>query len=253
MPTPPKAWPAPSAMRPPHASASSACWACGATRPPSSYPIACPTCPPTVRDLPDVERTAIAQRLDVQAARLATEQTARNLGLTQTTRFINVLELGLIRNSSNDSPTTRGWEVSLELPLFNWGGARVAKAEAIYMQSVHVAADTAIHARSEVREAYGKPAARPTTSPATSATRSCPCANASPKKTCCATTACSSACSNCWPMRAPRSGGVATYIDTLREFWLAQADLDMALIGPANLSASTAPRAAAPEAAGAGH
>lgn len=39
-----------------------------------------PDLPPTVRDLPDVERTAIAQRLDVQAARLATEQTARNLG-----------------------------------------------------------------------------------------------------------------------------------------------------------------------------
>ncbi len=73
---------------------------------------------------------ALAQRLDVQGARLAVEQTARNLGLTRTTRFINVLELGVLRNSSNEAPTQRGWEISVELPLFDWGGARVARAEA---------------------------------------------------------------------------------------------------------------------------
>ena len=73
---------------------------------------------------------ALAQRLDVQGARLAVEQTARNLGLTRTTRFINVLELGVLRNSSNEAPTQRGWEISVELPLYDWGGARVARAEA---------------------------------------------------------------------------------------------------------------------------
>ena len=46
-----------------------------------------------------------ALRLDVQGARLAAEQTAANLGLTRTTRFVNVLELGLARNSSNEAPT----------------------------------------------------------------------------------------------------------------------------------------------------
>ena len=97
----------------------------------------------------------MAQRLDVQGAKLAAEQTARNLGLTRTTRFINVLELGLMRNGSNELPTQRGWEVGFELPLFDWGGARVARAEAVYMQTVHRAAETAVNARSEVREAYG--------------------------------------------------------------------------------------------------
>lgn len=43
----------------------------------------------------------------------------------------------------------------VELPLFDWGGARVARAEAVYMQAVHRAAQAAIDARSEVREAYG--------------------------------------------------------------------------------------------------
>jgi outer membrane protein TolC len=72
-------------------------------------------------ELPDVEQTALAQRLDVQGAKLAVEQTARNLGLTRMTRFVNVLELGLLRNSSNEAPTQRGWEVGFELPLFDWG------------------------------------------------------------------------------------------------------------------------------------
>ncbi len=113
-----------------------------------------PDLPKTPLDLPDVERVALAQRLDVQGARLAAERTATNLGLTRTTRFINVLELGYRNNRSNEQPTQRGWEIGFELPLFDWGGARVARAEAVYMQSVHRAAETAINARSEVREAY---------------------------------------------------------------------------------------------------
>ena len=90
----------------------------------------------------------------VVVARNGAEATARNLGLTRTTRFVNVLELGLVRNSSNESPTQKGWEIGFELPLFDWGGARVARAEGIYMQSLHRAAETAINARSEVRESY---------------------------------------------------------------------------------------------------
>lgn len=114
-----------------------------------------PELPAAPRELPDIERLALAQRLDVQGARLAAEQTARNLGLTRTTRFVNVLELGYQRNSSNEAPVQRGWEVGFELPLFDWGTARVARAESVYRQALDRAAQTAIDARSEVREAYG--------------------------------------------------------------------------------------------------
>ena len=113
-----------------------------------------PDLPKTAMNLPDIERVAMAQRLDVLGARQASELTARNLGLTRTTRFINVLELGTKRIGSNEGPTERGWEVGFELPLFDWSGARVARAEAVYMQSLHRAAETAVNARSEVREAY---------------------------------------------------------------------------------------------------
>ncbi len=113
-----------------------------------------PDLPKAPSDLPDIEQTAMAQRMDVQAAKLGTEQLARNLGLTRATRFVNVLEVGLVRNSHRDAPTEQGYTISVELPLFDWGDARVAKAEATYMQAVNRAAEAAVNARSEVRGAY---------------------------------------------------------------------------------------------------
>ena len=211
-----------------------------------------PDLPTPPRDLPDVERTALAQRLDVAAARSGVEATARNLGLTRTTRFVNVLELGLVRNSSNEGPTQKGWEIGFELPLFDWGSARVARAEAVYMQSLHRTAETAINARSEVREAYG-------------------------------------AYRSAWdiakhqrdeivPLKARISeenllryngmligvfelladarsqiASVNGAIDALRDFWIAQADLDMALVGKPSLTAAAVPAMAAGPAGDPGH
>lgn len=113
-----------------------------------------PDLPGQPRELPQVEALAIAQRLDVQAARQATALRAAELGLTRRTRFINVLELGLQRNGSKQAPTQRGVELRLELPLFDWGEARDARAEALYRQQLERTADIAIQARSQAREHY---------------------------------------------------------------------------------------------------
>jgi outer membrane protein TolC len=112
-----------------------------------------PDLPQAPREMADVEQTAIAERLDIQAARLDAEHTASTLGLSKTTRFINVLDLGAVRNSEGGT-NTRGYELSLEIPLFDWGSARVARAEATYMQSVNLLAQAAVNARSEARESY---------------------------------------------------------------------------------------------------
>lgn len=119
-----------------------------------TLPLRLPDLPKKPDDMTNVEQLAMTQRLDVQAARLSTEQLAKNLGLSKATRFINVLEVGAIRNTFNDQPIQKGYSVTLELPLFDWSGARVAKAEALYMQSINRTAEIAINARSEVREAY---------------------------------------------------------------------------------------------------
>lgn len=101
-----------------------------------------------------MEQEAMTQRLDIQIARRASESTAKSLGLTRATRFINVLEASYRNKSKTGEPRNNGYEISLELPVFDWGTARTNRAEAIYMQSLHHTADTAIRARSEVREAY---------------------------------------------------------------------------------------------------
>jgi len=100
------------------------------------------------------EQTAIDKRLDVLLARRGAQATARSLGLTRSTRFINVLEAGYANKSETGEPRQNGYEIHLELPLFDFGATRAARAEALYMQAVHRTAAVAVHARSEVRESY---------------------------------------------------------------------------------------------------
>lgn len=115
-----------------------------------------PDLPRTADQLQNLESIAMDRRLDLQAIRLEAESSARNLGLTKATRFINVLELGPARTveGQRSQPYLHGYEVSFELPIFDFGTARIAKAEAAYMQVVNRAAELAVNAQSEVREAY---------------------------------------------------------------------------------------------------
>ena len=113
-----------------------------------------PDLPADKPEFGDIEARAMTERLDIQAAKRDTESLAGSLGLTRATRFVNVLEFGPAAVREDPEPWKRGFEVSLQLPIFDWGGARVARAEAIYMQALHRVAETAVNARSEVREAY---------------------------------------------------------------------------------------------------
>jgi outer membrane protein TolC len=113
-----------------------------------------PDLPKTPREIADIESLAMRQRLDVQGAIKEAESIASSLGLTRATGFISVLELGYIRNSETGQPRQTGYEIEIRLPIFDWGGARAARAEHTYLQAVNRAADTAVRARSEVREAY---------------------------------------------------------------------------------------------------
>lgn len=113
-----------------------------------------PDLPAVAADLADVERIALERRLDVQAARLDAEATASSLGLSRITRFVSVFDLGAVDKSTTGLPTAHGYELTIALPLFDWGGARVAKAEAQYMQALERVRDAAVTARSEARAAY---------------------------------------------------------------------------------------------------
>ncbi|MFA8394352.1 TolC family protein [Burkholderia ubonensis] len=113
-----------------------------------------PDLPKARPDLGDLESYAMQNRLDIQAAKLQTQGVASSLGLTKATRFINALDVGYVNNYETDKGHVHGYEISIEIPVFDWGGAKVAWAEAIYMRSANQLARTAIDARSEVRESY---------------------------------------------------------------------------------------------------
>ena len=102
----------------------------------------------------DAEQTAIDKRLDVLMAKRATEATAKSLGLTKATRMVNVLEIGYQNKSETGSSRADGYELELELPLFDFGSTRAARAEAVYLQAVNRTAEIAVNARSEVRDSY---------------------------------------------------------------------------------------------------
>ncbi len=115
-----------------------------------------PDLPKNIAEPAQFGQQAFEERLDVQAARLQAESLAKQLGLTKTTRVINVLELGparVLEGRRGDS-YKNGVDISFELPLFDWGSAKVARAEATYMQGLHRAAYIAANAQSEMREAY---------------------------------------------------------------------------------------------------
>jgi outer membrane protein TolC len=113
-----------------------------------------PDLPKSRPELNDLETFAMQNRLDIQAAKVQTQSVASSLGLTKATRFINAVNVGYQNNFTTSDGHQQGYEISVEIPIFDWGGSKVARAEAIYMQSVNRVAETAINARSEVRESY---------------------------------------------------------------------------------------------------
>ena len=92
---------------------------------------------------------ALEARLDVQASMQAAEVAAKSLGLTRRVGFVNVLELGGARRSGD-----RGAELRLELPLFDWGQARSARAESVYAQALAQAAEVGLKARAEIASGH---------------------------------------------------------------------------------------------------
>lgn len=117
--------------------------------------------PATLPDLPaapapmeETERRALAERLDIRAARERVSGLASSFGLTQATRFFNVIEGTYVRNSETGRPLQTGYEVHIEVPIFDFGEANVVRAEAVYWEAINRLADTALNARSTVRETH---------------------------------------------------------------------------------------------------
>ena len=113
-----------------------------------------PELPASPREIAGIEQLAMERRVDVRQARRTLESLANNLGLTQSLGFINVLEVGPAQVRERGETVRNGYEISLEIPIFDFGGVKVARAEGLYMQAVERLRAIAVNARSEVRSAY---------------------------------------------------------------------------------------------------
>jgi outer membrane protein TolC len=120
--------------------------------------IALPALPARPEALPAIEKDAVRRRVDLQIARIEAEVLAKSYGLTQATRFINLLEVAGVskktRAADGDTVRQRGIEVDVQIPLFDFGEVRVREAEQSYMEAVNRLTEKAINARSEARDAY---------------------------------------------------------------------------------------------------
>ena len=107
------------------------------------------------RDVPTnrLESLAIAQRLDLAASKAELRAVVQSLGLTKTYRYVGAIEFGVDTESETDRQRVTGPRLKLELPIFNQGKGRIARLEAQLRQAERRLEAQAIDIRSEVREA----------------------------------------------------------------------------------------------------
>ena len=120
-------------------------------------PNALPPLPHRVQTLAGIEVDAVGRRVDLQIARIELDVLAKSYGLTQASRFINILDAGYadkLEKRVDERVLMRGFDVRLQIPLFDFGEVRVRQAEATYMQAVNRLLEMSVNARSEARDAY---------------------------------------------------------------------------------------------------
>lgn len=101
-----------------------------------------------------LESKAIAKRVDVAVARERVNRVGYSLALKQRTRFTPVgIDLGVNTEKEPDGSRVTGPTLDIQLPIFNFGQAAIARLKAEYTQAQRDLEATAIDARSEVRQA----------------------------------------------------------------------------------------------------
>lgn len=117
-----------------------------------------PEMPGKLPQYADLESYGIAQRLDVRQAQVEAEAFSAVLGLTRDSRFIHVLDLGVETEKNTGEKRITGPTLKLELPIFDQGQARLSRQQALYRQSEQRLYEAAVNARSEIREAWQRTA-----------------------------------------------------------------------------------------------
>lgn len=102
--------------------------------------------------LENLESLAVNQRLDLAAARSQAESVAAAMRLKKNTRFIPGVKLGVDTERTPDGQRVTGPTLDLELPLFDQGQSALARFAAQYRQAQNNYAAMDVNIRSEVRQ-----------------------------------------------------------------------------------------------------
>ncbi len=114
-----------------------------------------PDLPGAPRDAATLTEEAIEQRLDWRIARAQLEFIAHEQGLNRVGSVIDGATVGIARHSETGQAPQKGFELSLPLPVFDGGDASRTQADARYQAAVQRSAQLALEAGSQLRERHG--------------------------------------------------------------------------------------------------
>ena len=100
-----------------------------------------------------LESLAINQRLDLAATKVELGALVGSLGITKTYRYVGSVEFGVDTEKETDGQRMTGPTWQLELPIFNRGQGRIAKLQAQLRQAERRLESEAVGIRAEVHEA----------------------------------------------------------------------------------------------------
>ncbi|TBR22438.1 MAG: TolC family protein, partial [Reyranella sp.] len=121
-----------------------------------------PVLPAAADALADVEVDAMRRRVDLIILRYEIVTLAKSANFVNATRYLSFLELGLgfrneVETGSTGEQTSKnryGIELGIVIPIFDTGQARVTAAQEIYMRAINRLVERSVNARSEARVAY---------------------------------------------------------------------------------------------------
>jgi cobalt-zinc-cadmium efflux system outer membrane protein len=112
-----------------------------------------PALPPAEATLESLESRALTQRLDVLAAQQQGRVYAEAVRMARTLRYVGTLEVGASGGRAPEEPRVLGPTLTLELPLFDQRQALIARLEAQQAEAERHATALFVDAQSQVREA----------------------------------------------------------------------------------------------------
>ena len=186
-----------------------------------------------------LESVAIAQRLDIAAAKREWALLDSALGLARSSRYTGLVNVGVHTHQDADGPRLLGPTLAIELPIFNQRQGMIARLEAERARAARRLEELAVDARSEVREATAKLGVYRRASQQYR-TGLLPARARVLEQAQLEYNGMQLGLYELLAAKREQIEGARAYIETVRDYWMARADLERALGGKMPKSAATA-------------